>query len=370
MQNLQNTKDDNFPLNFILYPAFYSSAYSDDLLEIISEHIVNNFGNERKKMNVDQFYYKTELKYPSSSKSGSHAKISDSNTDTFTTQQQQKKLLKHDLSFNKKPKEIFFCSQSGKMKTIFNYVNENNFDMRSIITPNEETIKLCGKSIRQNTTISLIHHNLAKKKENEGLNEAKRKFVHLQQLRKQQQLNTNFEEEQNGSQLLLSLEDIPDTQRYYHHRKMRNLNKSQSPSTSPVISDSSGNIMFDDSITGRNELRECIRRNGIGSFDLMAVVCTLQTYFKESGRFLRTVNKNSFGFTIKISSENQEHALQFIEDLEIYQEKPINGCTITFKKTYYNFHVSCKNQKHVENVIDIYMKKHVQSKLSLKIFTV
>lgn len=370
MQNLQKTKvsltskdDENFPLNFILYPAFYSSAYSDDLLNMISDHIVNNFSQERKI--DDQFFCKTKLNYPPSSQSFHLVSDEDERVKKDETHHNiDQKLLNHDLSACGRPEQIYFSS-SGKMIKIF---NENNFDMQSIITPNEETTQLFGKSVRSNTTTSLIQHNLSKKKENEneGLNEAKRKFIYLQKLRKQQQLNTILEEHNQNQ---LSSENIPDTHRYYHQRKIENLKQSQSPSTSPVISDASENIMFDDSVTGRNELRECIKRNGIGSFDLMAVVCTLQTYFKESGRFLRQVNKYSYGFTIKISSENKEYALQFIEDLEISQEKPIDSCTITFKKTYYNFHVSCANQKQVENVIDLYMKKHVQSKLSLKIFT-
>lgn len=364
MQNLQKTKvsftgkdDENFPLNFILYPAFYSSAYSDDLLNMISDHIVNNFSQERKI--DDQFYCKTKLNYPPSSQSFHHVSDED---DCVKKDETHHNIDQKLLNLCGRPEQIYFSS-SGKMIKIF---NENNFDMQSIITPNEETTQLFGKSVRSNTTTSLIQHNLSKKKENEneGLNEAKRKFIYLQKLRKQQQL---ILEEHNPNQL--GLENIPDTHGYYHQRKLENFKQSQSPSISPVISDASGSIMFDNSVTGRNELRECIRHNGIGSFDLMAVVCTLQTYFKQSGRFLRQVNKHSYGFTIKINSENKEYALQFIEDLEMSQEKPIESCTITFKKTYYNFHVSCPNQKQVENVIDLYMKKHVQSKLSLKIFT-
>jgi hypothetical protein len=122
----------------------------------------------------------------------------------------------------------------------------------------------------------------------------------------------------------------------------------------------------------RRDLRYFIQQRTMnnGYFDLMALVCTLQYYFRDTNRFVRKVDKKDYGFTMKITDENKEQALKFIQDLEMSPERPIEKCVITFMKTHYNFHVACKNATKREKVVDIFMRTHVLAGLSLKMFVV
>merc|ERR1711959_83076 len=127
-----------FPLNIIDYPAFYPQDYCDNFSSIVrDEYFVNNLprinGTVKEEEKENKFHHKT-LVYP------------------------------------------------PKMKKIRKY--ENTFDMHSIITPNEETSKFYAKKVRKNTTKSLIQHNLEKEKEIETLNQAKQKFIEIQQQQK------------------------------------------------------------------------------------------------------------------------------------------------------------------------------------------
>jgi hypothetical protein len=311
------TSKENFPLNIIDYPAFYPQAYSDNLSSIVHEYVVNNLnGKPKQKEEKEKFYDKT-LEYSNKLK-------------------QRNVVEKKDSKGN-----IIYFSTNPNC-----YKYENTFDMRSIITPNEETAKFYAKKHRKNTTKSLIQHNLEKQRELGTLNEAKQKFIELQQLKKQQKL-----------------------ERIYKRHGLKNSFQSHHQEESSSISPTGSPVINDITKSKRRELYQIMTvENKKGLFDLTAVIYGLQNYFHEGKRFLKKVNKKSFGFTIKITPENKENALKFIEDLETISTKPIQFCTITYKKTHYNFHVSCANPEMVEQIIAIYVKNYTLSGLCIKLF--
>lgn len=377
--------EQTFPLNFILYPAFFSQACSEDLIGIISNHVVKKVKDERQK--VDDYFYQSKLTY--------------GKPEVDFERRSPPRVRRHSSLKKKHTKQgrsrsVKFAERvdmRGKFYGTFKKTTKffkDDFDVESIITPHKEFEAFCARNVRKNTSTSLLVHNANKTKESEALNRAKKEFIRLQQIKRKRRIHQHHFDAVNNKTALLHHHNVRDSngQHFLNQQNKKAhafVDKIYSPvgqqqrdfvpssSTSPVISESERRFLFESEQTGaigRQELRHFMAAHGTegGSFDLIAVVFTLLNYFKTSDRWVKKVNKRAYGFTIKINHENKEQALQFLEDLEKSPEEPIKSCSITRKKDYYNFHVSCGNMTQVENAIQILMHKHCKAKLSAKMF--
>merc|ERR1711977_417691 len=91
----------------------------------------------------------------------------------------------HESSSGSKPPNP--NQQINVLRTCVFKTDGNAFPMEEIITPNETTSNRFAKTVRGNTTTSLLQHNLQKTREDDALLEAKKRFKILQQVQKREE---------------------------------------------------------------------------------------------------------------------------------------------------------------------------------------